>query len=464
MEVEIISRECIKPSSPTPFHLKAYKLCLMDQYQYHRHYPKLFYYPLNLSEATDIDHIVSERLQLLKQSLSETLVRFYPLAGKFTDRYSIECNDEGILFVQARANKGFTLNEFLNQPDLNLINKLIPVDGNERSGQAAGAHVAKVQVTSFSCGGLVIFASISHMFGDGTTYSSFLKSWAATARNHNNNEEESSLIYPSYDASYLFPRYDEFPFPSELTRKAQFARFCKTGRFVMRRFVFQAKAIAELKAKAASSSVQYPSRIEAVSALLSKCIMAAFKSKSGSSGSYKPTLLTHVVNLRRKARPQLPEHLVGNIICYANALICADGEVEVELDGLVCKLRESIMKPGSDFVNSIQGSGGFHNYFKALNDENDVHTVVQERITFTSWGKFGYYEIDFGWGKPIWVSVAGFGESIISLPTVIILMNTRLGDGIEAWVSLLEDYMNLLQVDKELLACATLDPSPLGQA
>ena len=78
MEVETISRECIKPSAPTPLHLKHtnsvskinFAIILLPLGPYT--------IPLiNLSDASDIDHIVSKRLQLLKQSLSETLVRFF---------------------------------------------------------------------------------------------------------------------------------------------------------------------------------------------------------------------------------------------------------------------------------------------------------------------------------------------------------------------------------------------------
>ena len=450
MEVKTISRECIKPSSATPLHLKSYKLCLLDQYQNHQYLSLFFYYPLNLSgAAANNDLILSNRLQLLKQSLSETLVQYYPLAGKLTEIYSIDCNDEGIYFQEARAKS--SLNEFLSKPDLCLINKFIPVDGNEQSGQITGAHAAKVQVTSFACGGQVICACISHMFGDVLTFTSFMGSWAATGRKYS----EEAVPYPIYDASSFFPPYDAYP--RELNQLAVGTRFCRTGRFVTKRFVFEAKAIAELKARASSSSVRNPTRVEVVSALLAKPIMAAVETKSG---SHKPTFLTHAVNLRRKAKPPLSEHLVGNIIYHVNTL-CTDDDVEI--DDLVCQLREAITRLDGDFVKSLQGAGGFRNLCQEIKDEAEVYTEVKDRILFTDWCSFkGFYDINFRWGKPIWVSVAGFGGSTISIYPYIVLMNTRLGDGIEAWVNLLEDDMNLLQVDKQLLAFATLDPSPLG--
>lgn len=141
---------------------------------------------------------------------------------------STPCNDEGVYFVDVGA--VISLNEFLSKPDLSLIfNKFFPADGNDQSGQIAGAHAAKVQVTSFACGGLVVCAGISHMIGDGTVFSSFMKSWAATAR----KTLEEAVCRLSFDASSLFPPRDAYP--REATAKDPFARFRKTGRFVTRR-------------------------------------------------------------------------------------------------------------------------------------------------------------------------------------------------------------------------------------
>ncbi|KAK9233158.1 hypothetical protein WN943_023407 [Citrus x changshan-huyou] len=456
MEVEIISRESIKPSSPTPHDLKSHKLCLLDQFRSNIYVPRALYYPLNqddLSSTIDIDHIVSKRLQKLKQSLSEALVRFYPLAGKLTNNFSVDCNDEGVYFVEAAAK--IHLNEFLIQPDHNLIYKFFPVDGNEQRGQIAGAHVAKVQVTSFACGGLVICACISHAFGDGTSFSSFMKAWAATARNKT-SEEEAIYICPNYDASSLFPPNDGDLFHQlKATSRASFGRFFETGKFVVRRFVFDAKATAELKAKAKSSRVQNPTRVEVVSATLSKSVMTAFKTRSG---SLKPTLLSHAVNLRSKARPPLSENLIGNIVWKTNAL-CT--EEEVDLDVLVWQLREALSKFDGDFVKSLQGVGGLLKLSEDIKCEAEAYSDAKNKIMFSSWCTFGFYGIDFGWGKPIWVSGACLGGSIVESSPTIILMDSRSGNGIEAWVLLLEEDMALLEVDEKLLEVGTIDPSPL---
>ncbi|KAK2987330.1 hypothetical protein RJ640_023631 [Escallonia rubra] len=61
----------------------------------------------------------------LKQTLSETLTHYYPLAGKVKDGLSyIDCNDEGVYYVEAKVSYG--LKEFLSQPDVQLIQLLTP--------------------------------------------------------------------------------------------------------------------------------------------------------------------------------------------------------------------------------------------------------------------------------------------------------------------------------------------------
>ncbi|KAJ4715324.1 vinorine synthase-like [Melia azedarach] len=453
MDLEIISREYIKPSSPTPPNLRTHKLCIFDQFSDHVYASEVQYYSLNqdinLSNSTDIDRIVSERLHLLKQSLSETITHhFYPLAGKLRDDYTIDCNDEGVYFVEARTKS--TLNEFLSQPNLSFIPKFVPKDGTEQNGSFAGADVAKIQVTVFACGGLAICPCISHMLGDGTTFALFLNNWAAIARK---NTEE--VKFPIYNASSLFPPVGGDPKDATPWREVLFVPFMKTGRAATRRFVFDAKVIANLKAKATGPLVQNPTRVEAVSTFLFKCITGAFKTKPG---FHKPNLLTHGVNLRPKAKALISDCCIGNMLWPANALCTEDEE---ELDSILYRLREAITRLNEDFVKSLQGDDTLFKFHKAIQDEGEVCSRAADRLMFSSWCRFGLYNVDFGWGKPIWVSPTSSDDTVKIFMNFIILAETRLGDGMEAWVVLPEEDMALLELDEELLGFATMDPSPL---
>jgi shikimate O-hydroxycinnamoyltransferase len=53
-------------------------------------------------------------------------------------------------------------------------------------------------------------------------------------------------------------------------------------------------------------------------------------------------------------------------------------------------------------------------------------------IGFTSWCNLGLYDIDFVWGKSMWVSHVGrIDDSETVFRSRIYVMDTRSGDGIE---------------------------------
>ncbi|XP_048436856.1 uncharacterized protein LOC125475722 isoform X3 [Pyrus x bretschneideri] len=61
--------------------------------------------------------------------------------------------------------------------------------------------------------------------------------------------------------------------------------------------------------------------------------------------------------------------------------------------------------------------------------------------------RFPFYEPDFGWGKPPWVT------SGTEFKNLIVLMDTRDGDGIEVSLNLKEEDLAIFESTKELLEC-----------
>ncbi|GMP44499.1 hypothetical protein CsSME_00013412 [Camellia sinensis var. sinensis] len=447
MEVEIISRETIKPSSLTPPHLRTYKLSLLDQFIPSNHVPIVLFYPM-----LDNDH-VHVTSQLLKKSLSKTLTRFYPLAGKVRDALTIDCNDEGAFYVEARVK--CHLSDFLTQPRVPSMNQFLPYDvAWKRDEPISGLHVTIIQVNIFDCGGIAIGALVSHMTVDGTAFSTFLNSWAATARGSCEAVPRPSFIAPS-----LFLQSDSVP--KELTAMGLLKHFLKRGDCVARRFIFDASALATLKAKATSScgQSQSPSRVQAVSSLIWKCFIAASKA---TSGAYKPILLGHAVNMRPRALPPFSESCMGNFLWLAVAE-CKD-EAKTELHHLAGQVNDAIAKVNGDLVKQLQGEEGSLKYCETLEEMRKALHEGADYLGFTSWCNFGLYEVDFGWGKPTWASPVGSGESISTIfyQNMVILIETKQGDGIEAWVSTDEQQMAIFQCDRELQIYASVDQSPLS--
>ncbi|PWA72920.1 Chloramphenicol acetyltransferase-like domain-containing protein [Artemisia annua] len=84
----------------------------------------------------------------------------------------------------------------------------------------------------------------------------------------------------------------------------------------------------------------------------------------------------------------------------------------------------------------------------ACHIEVDEELKQSKFCIYTSWCSFPIYIYDanFGWGKPYWAS--GSGSTI----EMVTLMDDKQGDGIEAWVSLKKNNMNLFEQDQDILA------------
>ncbi|WCJ44698.1 HXXXD-type acyl-transferase family protein [Euphorbia peplus] len=439
MEVEIISKEIIKPSLSSS-HPKIFKHSLLDQLIPSRYAPLVLFYPMEKDTSFDL----STRLNLLKSSLSETLMDFYPLAGKIKDDFSVDCNDEGACFVETRVN--CTLEEFLTKPDLLLISSFLPCEFVSDES-LVGTFATNVQANVFECDGIAVGICISHKLLDGDGLRMFLKRWTST-----NKSEPPNFV--GADAVSLFPADDLWLRDSA---NAMWASFLKKGTCKTKRFVFNASSIAMLKYEAIESGMKRPTRVEVVSAILWKCLVAT---SNELHGFQRPSLLNHLVNLRRRMEPSLLENVLGNFLWVASTK--HDNPAEPEFGDLAEKVREAIARVDCEFVEKIRSEEGKNVMLKSLVKQSEIGCEKGvDYFSFSSWCNFRYYDVaDFGWGKPIWVSGIGLGGSIFF--NLIILVDTRCSQGVEAWVTLDEEEMAILERNEDIIRLAHVDPSPLS--
>ncbi|KAK6131054.1 hypothetical protein DH2020_035207 [Rehmannia glutinosa] len=436
----IISRENVRPSLPTPQSLQTYKLSMLDQIVPSMLVPLVLYFPNTNKEINDHDSFTSQTTQQLKRSLSLILTRFYPLAGRINeDRKSINCNDQGVPFVVVKF-PGQKLSHILKNPDQDLPRHLLPCEITWDAEQCPDSTVALIQVIYFDCGGVAIGVIFWHKLVDALTMANFLNSWANTTRG-----SRELAICPNYIAQFMFPYKEETP-----KEFGSMAAILKTGKTVMRRYMFDEMSISKLKAKSSSGgAVVRPTRVEAVSALIWKCFISASLANNVSA-----TVLTHAVNLRRRADPPFPSDCFGNFPGLAAATSSANENEKAELGQLVRKMRDAISKIDGDYVNRMRGDEGRLLGYRGIPEGIDF-------LSISSWCGFGIYGADFGWGKPVWLTRCDKGSDLESLfLNVVWLMDTR-GGGIEAWVILEENYMSVFDNVEELRALASIDPSPL---
>ncbi|KAF3457998.1 hypothetical protein FNV43_RR02660 [Rhamnella rubrinervis] len=436
-KVQVIQRATIKPSSPTPHHLSTFKMSLLDQFSPDMYVPLILFYPPNDPNSVlhGLDHLLTfaEKTQHLKKTLSQTLNKFYPFAGRITSRFAsiIECNDDGIEFVEAKID--CSMPKMFERPDTRLLKQLVGVAEPDREEAGIG-HLLLVQATFLQCGGMAIGVSISHKVADAATLLMFLQSWSLRCCVENDPEFGAASLLPPTDLTI----YSDPPIIQTLPGEK-----CITSRLV-----FDAKNIEALQRKSASEIVKRPTRVEAVTALVWKSAMDAYMISSNKATS----LFNRAANIRPRTAPPLPENFAGNLFAMVSTML--NNNESTDLQVLVAKLRTSLED--------------FKKYFPKKLDVVEVKRALEGMCQFmikddefeifgcSSWCRFPFYDIDFGWGKPAWAT-----NCLLAFKNSIIMMDapTSDGGGIEVCLTLEEEEMALVESNQELLSFATLNPS-----
>ncbi|TKY46825.1 Vinorine synthase [Spatholobus suberectus] len=433
MKAEIVSRDTIKPSSPTPDHLRHFKLSLLDQLAPPFYVPILLFY--SASDATAFGTEFKTISNRLKASLSDVLTLYYPFCGRLRGNSTVECSDEGVLYTESKV--PMELSNILESPHLQEINELFPCDPYKPERETLGNMA--VQLNQFRCGGVALGVCFSHKIADASTAASFLNAWVATSRGQEGNNE---LVPPRMeDAALLFPQRN---IQMDVTRG-----MVGHKNIVTKRFVFNETNIYRLRQKLGCFNFN-PTRVEAVTALIWKSSLEAAKASSGDR-KFPASMISHAVNIRSRMASTLSKHWIGNLWQQAvSPLVEVEGEVE--LRNLAERVRETVRKVDGNYVSKLQSD----EFFKVIESLKETRIMASEKgipcYSFSSWIRFGFYEADFGWGKPTYVRTVG-----VPIKNVVILMGTKIGDGIEAWVTLTTCDMLQFEQNPELLEFASFD-------
>ncbi|KAI8004438.1 Stemmadenine O-acetyltransferase [Camellia lanceoleosa] len=469
MKVVVTSRQTIKPSNPTPQHLRQLKLSFLDQIQQPHFVPLIYFYASSnsgLNKATN-DRRRSEKL---KESLSETLSWFYPLAGRVKDNLFFDCNDQGVPFFEAQVQS--SLDHVVGQSKSNSqLNYLFPyLDFDD-----AGDLLLAVQLNFFDCGGMAIGLCTSHKIADALSIVMFLKFWATVSRG-----DHSNLVYPQFGSANIFP-------PTLNPNLNHYKRGVGTtkNKIIAKSFVFSDSAICTLNAKYTPTTTaaapatttativtvnnktihNNPTRVEALSTFIWCRYKAATRGEMVCGEGIRYPVIQGV-NLRTRLNPPLPNSYYGNLSRFAIAILAPPalekGAIGEDCGSLVSQMRDGIKKVNSDYVRKLQEGGGGMGGLNSKKEEGGNKGGEEGggdavfTLAFSSIARFPLYETDFGWGRPVWVT---FG--VVNLDNMVVFFPTKSGDGIEAFICMNKGDLAKLETDIEFLSFVSNPKFPL---
>ncbi|KAI3956575.1 hypothetical protein MKW98_008872 [Papaver atlanticum] len=442
MKVEVVSREILKPSSPTPTHLKSYNLSLLDQVSPPFHVPLILYYQINDSDASS-SKSVRVLCDLLKRSFAEALTIYYPFAGRVNENMIVDCNDDGIDYSEAKVSH-CRLQKFIQESNIVELEKPFlpfnPSDGNNSDALLA------VQVNVFEeCGGIALGLCFSHKVADASSFTAFVTHWAAIARG-----TPEQVEVPVFKLSSLFPPKDVL---KNLVSPASYSK----EEMVTKKFVLEPSIIDELKRKAVIGSTSTNgesysiaqehkpvTRIEAVSAFLWKCFIDMDLSKN-KGVPFKVYTASYSVNMRSKIVPPLPSNSIGNMqtITAAVSMFTSDTEKD-QYTNLVGKVKNAIRMIDGGHVKELQTTDALLNNMELMKEQ--ISSGQRVNMHFNSWLGNSLHKTDFGWGKPALMSICK-----LAFKNLVFLLDKSSGDGgIEAWVSLSKEDMTIFEHNEEL--------------
>ncbi|XP_021756903.1 vinorine synthase-like [Chenopodium quinoa] len=435
VQVNILSKEMVKPSFPPSSHPTTFTLSLIDQTFPTLHVPVLLFYTAESPTpqgGVDING--------LKTSLSQTLDQFLPLAGRLLDESTISCNHKGIPFIKTKVN--CHLSFVTTSPHkLNFITKFLPPPELQASGSQLISELVPLafQINVFLCGGVVIGCYMLHKLLDIASLGTFLKYWSNLASNRLND-----VVQPNFEATInAFP---PLPKPEYKSSPISSLEPRPISNNVIKSFIFDPIAINKLKAKATSELVPKPTTFEAVAGFVWEQTLAT---RLNLGIQVEHTALSIVVNMRPRMNPPLPRESMGNPITISQTQV--HEHVHSELQELVKEIHSTLYNFYQKF---------FSTNFKGKNAKDELqHSIELEDgiLRVSSWCKMGLNEVDFGFGKPTWI-VPTDGIQPPQFRNFFVLTDychSNSGDGIEAWLVLEEKEMQNLESNPYFLAFAS---------
>uniref|UniRef100_A0A1J3K9E6 Omega-hydroxypalmitate O-feruloyl transferase n=2 Tax=Noccaea caerulescens TaxID=107243 RepID=A0A1J3K9E6_NOCCA len=346
-----------------------------------------------------------ESYNVIKKSLSEVLVHYYPVAGRLTisseGKIAVNCTGEGVVLVEAETNGGIEMiKEAISENKMEKLDKLVYDVTGARNILEIPPLV--VQVTNLKCGGFVLGLSMSHNMFDGVAAAEFLNSWCEIAKGL------PLSVPPFLDRTILRPRNPpkiEFPHNEfdEIEDISGTGKLYDDEKLVYKSFLFEPAKLKKLKNMAMKDNNNKVTTFQALTGFLWKSRCEALRFKPD-----QRVKLLFAADGRSRFVPPLPVGYCGNGIVLTG-LVTSSGE----LVGNNLSHAAGLVKRVVDLVTD-----GFLRSAMDYLELNRTRPSLTATLLITSWSKLTLHKLDFGWGEPVFSGPVGLPgrEVILFLP------------------------------------------------
>ncbi|KAM7262907.1 hypothetical protein ACFE04_000590 [Oxalis oulophora] len=385
----------IKPSKPT---FKGMFFLSNLDYSFPRSIEVIFAFKKSDKMTQD------EAVQVFKQSLANALVEFYPFAGCLTTAWDgkkhVRCTGEGVPFVEAVSDENVEDIGDVSVADHSLkLRQLIHYLDDVPT--IVDVPLMTVQVTKFKCGGIILGTAMNHVLLDGRGSSEFLLAWSQIARG------EPLSVPPFLDHTIFAPRnplFIDIQHPEYVHRERKrkpISSITYKEQLFYGSFCFGPEKVVQLR-KIATETAEFessPTNFELLSAIIWIFWTKAFQIKPNEVSK----MLTAVDSRTKLITKPVPPCFFGNGIVWS----CAQdnvGELLKKPFGQVVKIaQEAIKQVDEDYV---QSAIDYYEMTRAdLETENAFH--------ISKWSALPFYDIEFGFGKPVQVAPAALVDNLI---------------------------------------------------